>query len=56
MSRSRSCAILLNAGAQGYVLKSDADRDLVAALEALREGRAFFTSKVASRSRSSWTT
>jgi DNA-binding NarL/FixJ family response regulator len=37
---------VLNAGARGYVLKSDADRDLVAALEALREGRAFFTSKV----------
>jgi len=38
---------LLAAGAQGYVLKSDAGRTLVAALEALLEGRPFFTSKVA---------
>jgi DNA-binding NarL/FixJ family response regulator len=38
---------VLAAGAQGYVLKSDAGRTLVAALEALLEGRLFFTSKVA---------
>jgi DNA-binding NarL/FixJ family response regulator len=38
---------LLAAGAQGYVLKSDAGRTLIAALEALLEGRPFFTSKVA---------
>jgi DNA-binding NarL/FixJ family response regulator len=38
---------VLAAGAQGYVLKSDAGRTLVAALEALLEGRPFFTSKVA---------
>lgn len=36
----------LNAGARGYVLKSDADRDLLAALEALGHDQAFFTSKV----------
>jgi DNA-binding NarL/FixJ family response regulator len=38
---------VLKAGAQGYVLKSDADRDLMAALEALQGGETFFTSKVA---------
>jgi DNA-binding NarL/FixJ family response regulator len=38
---------VLSAGAQGYVLKSDAGRTLVAALEALLEGRSFFTSNVA---------
>jgi DNA-binding NarL/FixJ family response regulator len=38
---------VLNAGAQGYVLKSDAGRALVSAVEALLEGRPFFTSKVA---------
>jgi DNA-binding NarL/FixJ family response regulator len=38
---------VLNAGAQGYVLKSDAGRALVAAVEALLDGRPFFTSKVA---------
>jgi DNA-binding NarL/FixJ family response regulator len=38
---------VLAAGAQGYVLKSDAGRILVRAVEALLEGRAFFTSKVA---------
>jgi DNA-binding NarL/FixJ family response regulator len=36
----------LEAGARGYVLKSDAGRDLVAALDALRHNRLFFTSKV----------
>jgi len=38
---------VLSAGAQGYVLKSDAGRTLVAALQALLEGRSFFTSNVA---------
>jgi DNA-binding NarL/FixJ family response regulator len=38
---------VLNAGAQGYVLKSDAGRALIAAVEALLDGRPFFTSKVA---------
>ena len=38
---------VLNAGAQGYVLKSDAGRALVTAVEALLDGRPFFTSKVA---------
>jgi DNA-binding NarL/FixJ family response regulator len=38
---------VLGAGAQGYVLKSDAGRTLVGAIEALLEGRTFFTSKVA---------
>ncbi|MGB6307845.1 MAG: response regulator transcription factor [Steroidobacteraceae bacterium] len=38
---------VLSAGAQGYVLKSDAGRVLVAALHALLDGRPFFTSNVA---------
>jgi DNA-binding NarL/FixJ family response regulator len=38
---------VLNAGAQGYVLKSDAGRALITAVEALLDGRPFFTSKVA---------
>jgi DNA-binding NarL/FixJ family response regulator len=38
---------VLSAGARGYVLKSDAGRILVAALQALLEGRMFFTSNVA---------
>ena len=37
---------VLNAGAHGYVLKSDAGRDLVAAVEALHHHRPFFTPKV----------
>ncbi len=37
---------VLAAGAQGYVLKSDAGRVLMAALEALLDGRMFFTPKV----------
>jgi DNA-binding NarL/FixJ family response regulator len=39
-------AEVLAVGAQGYVLKSDAGRTLVAALEALLDGRPYFTSKV----------
>jgi DNA-binding NarL/FixJ family response regulator len=38
---------VLSAGAQGYVLKSDAGRTLVTALQALLEGGSFFTSNVA---------
>lgn len=38
---------VLNAGARGFLLKSDAARDLVAAVEALQRHRTFFTSKVA---------
>jgi DNA-binding NarL/FixJ family response regulator len=38
---------VLNAGARGFLLKSDAGRDLVAAVEALQHHRTFFTSKVA---------
>jgi len=36
----------LDAGARGFVLKSDAARDLVAAVEALQRNRMFFTSRV----------
>lgn len=38
---------VLSAGAKGYVLKSDAGRTLVTALQALNEGGSFFTSNVA---------
>jgi DNA-binding NarL/FixJ family response regulator len=38
---------VLNAGAQGYVLKSDAGKALIAGIEALLDDRPFFTSKVA---------
>src|SRR5271166_47246 len=37
---------VLAAGARGYVLKSDAGKDLVAAVEALCQHRTFFSSKV----------
>jgi DNA-binding NarL/FixJ family response regulator len=37
----------LRAGAQGYMMKSDAARDLVTAVESLQQGRPFFTSRVA---------
>ncbi len=37
---------VLRAGARGFVLKSDAGRDLVAAIEALQLRRTFFTTKV----------
>jgi DNA-binding NarL/FixJ family response regulator len=37
----------LEAGARGYVLKSDAGRDLVSAVDALRRNKTFFTPKVA---------
>jgi len=38
---------VLEAGARGYLLKSDAARDLVAAVDALRCNKTFFTPKVA---------
>jgi len=34
----------LSAGARGYLLKSDAERDLITAIEALLHGKTFFTS------------
>ena len=37
---------LLNAGARGYLLKSDANKNLVEAVESLVEHKPFFTSKV----------
>lgn len=38
---------VIDSGALGYVLKTDAVRDLVAAVEALRSNQTFFTHKVA---------
>src|SRR5215467_4656810 len=38
---------VLEAGARGYLLKSDASRDLVRAVEELLRNKTFFTSKVA---------
>src|ERR1700719_4869145 len=38
---------VLNAGPRVFLLKSDAARDLVAAVEALRRDKTYFTSKVA---------
>lgn len=37
---------VLDAGASGYVLKTDAGRDLVTAIDALRRNKTFFTAKV----------
>lgn len=37
---------VLDAGARGFVLKSDAVRDLVSAVEALQSNKRFFTSRV----------
>lgn len=37
----------LEAGARGYLLKSDVGRDLVSAVDALRRNKTFFTPKVA---------
>jgi DNA-binding NarL/FixJ family response regulator len=42
-----SVRAVLAAGACGYLLKSDASRDLVRAFEALRENKPYFNSKVA---------
>jgi DNA-binding NarL/FixJ family response regulator len=38
---------VLNAGARGFLLKTDAARDLVVAVEALRRNKIYFTPKVA---------
>jgi DNA-binding NarL/FixJ family response regulator len=38
---------VINSGARGYVLKSDAMRDLIAAVDAVHAGKTFFTPKVA---------
>src|SRR6266704_6633743 len=40
---------VLEAGARGFVLKSDAARDLIAAVEALQAGTTFFTSHIEER-------
>ena len=40
---------VLNAGARGFLLKTDAARDLVAAVDALRRGKTYFTPRVAAR-------
>jgi len=37
---------VLSSGARGYILKSDAGRDLISAIEALVAGKPFFTPKV----------
>lgn len=38
---------VLDSGAKGYVLKSDAIRDLIAAVDAVRSNKTFFTPKIA---------
>jgi DNA-binding NarL/FixJ family response regulator len=38
---------VLDSGAMGYVLKSDAMRDLIAAVDAVRSNKTFFTHKIA---------
>jgi len=38
---------ILDMGAHGYILKSDAGRELAAAMRTLRKGESFFTSRVA---------
>jgi DNA-binding NarL/FixJ family response regulator len=38
---------VLRSGALGYVLKSDADTELIAAIERVRNGKPFFTGKLA---------
>jgi DNA-binding NarL/FixJ family response regulator len=48
MSDSEQLArTVLEAGAHGYLLKSDAGRDLVVAVDSLRQHRPFFTSEIA---------
>src|ERR1700688_439655 len=44
---SQVIADVLDSGAKGYVLKSDAARDLVAAVQAVYSNHTFFTPKVA---------
>lgn len=38
---------VLDSGAKGYVLKSDAMRDLIVAVDAVRSNKTFFTPKIA---------
>jgi DNA-binding NarL/FixJ family response regulator len=38
---------VLDSGARGYVLKSDAMRDLIVAVDAVRSNKTFFTHKIA---------
>jgi DNA-binding NarL/FixJ family response regulator len=38
---------VLDAGARGYLLKSDANRDLISAVDAIRRNKTFFTARVA---------
>src|ERR1700731_3965887 len=38
---------VLDSGARGYVLKSDAMKDLIAAVDAVRSNKTFFTPKIA---------
>ena len=38
---------VINAGVHGYVSKSDAGRDLIAGIDAVRDGRTFFTGRIA---------
>jgi DNA-binding NarL/FixJ family response regulator len=38
---------VLDSGARGYVLKSDAMRDLIAAVDAVRSNKTFFTHRIA---------
>ncbi|MFB3923240.1 MAG: response regulator [Terriglobia bacterium] len=45
-SEAMACEAL-EAGARGYLLKSDAGRDLLLALESLRQEKPYFTAKVA---------
>jgi DNA-binding NarL/FixJ family response regulator len=42
---------VLNAGAQGYLVKSDLAQDIIAAVHALQHNKTFFTSKVAQKIR-----
>jgi DNA-binding NarL/FixJ family response regulator len=44
-SEQLACDVL-QAGARGYVLKSDADQNLIAAVESLRQHKPFLTSTV----------
>jgi DNA-binding NarL/FixJ family response regulator len=44
---TRVISDVLDSGAKGYVLKSDAARDLVAAVQAVNSNQTFFTPKVA---------
>ena len=47
---------ILDAGVRGYIVKSDSDRDLVLAVEALANHQPFFTSRVTEVMLDSWNT